>query len=75
MCALLLPENVPLRGVGPNAFAVRPKARDPVQMEGFRRAGLMRAYLEVTADNKPAVQMYRKVGFRKAKTLYKAVTF
>jgi GNAT superfamily N-acetyltransferase len=42
-------------------------------LEGFRRAGLPRAYLEVTAENGPAVRMYRAVGFRKAKTLYKAV--
>jgi GNAT superfamily N-acetyltransferase len=40
---------------------------------GFRRAGLLRAYLEVTAENAAAVRLYRNVGFRKAKTLYKAV--
>jgi ribosomal protein S18 acetylase RimI-like enzyme len=40
---------------------------------GFQQSGLRRAYLEVTADNTSAVQLYRKVGFRKAKTLYKAV--
>ncbi len=42
-------------------------------LEGFRQAGLARAYLEVTADNNRAVRLYREVGFRKAKTLYKAV--
>jgi ribosomal protein S18 acetylase RimI-like enzyme len=42
-------------------------------LEGFRRAGLRRAYLEVTAENSAAVLLYRAVGFRRAKTLYKAV--
>jgi GNAT superfamily N-acetyltransferase len=40
---------------------------------GFQRAGLRRAYLEVTAENSSAVRLYRAVGFRRAKTLYKAV--
>lgn len=42
-------------------------------LEGFYRAGLRRAYLEVTAENAGAVRLYRAVGFRRAKTLYKAV--
>lgn len=42
-------------------------------LDGFRQAGLRRAYLEVTAENASAVQMYRAVGFRRSKTLYKAV--
>ena len=42
-------------------------------LAGFREAGLRRAYLEVTADNNSAVQLYRGMGFRKSKTLYKAV--
>jgi GNAT superfamily N-acetyltransferase len=42
-------------------------------LAGFRQAGLQRVYLEVTAENSGAVQMYRNVGFRRAKTLYKAV--
>lgn len=42
-------------------------------LEGFYQAGLRRAYLEVTAQNSSAVRMYRDVGFRKSKTLYKAV--
>jgi ribosomal protein S18 acetylase RimI-like enzyme len=42
-------------------------------LEGFRQAGLRRAYLEVTAENSSAIQLYRGVGFRRAKTLYKAV--
>ena len=42
-------------------------------LDGFCRAGLRRAYLEVTAENAAAVRLYRSVGFRRAKTLYKAV--
>jgi GNAT superfamily N-acetyltransferase len=42
-------------------------------LQGFREAGLRRAYLEVTAENNAAVQLYRHLGFRRAKTLYKAV--
>ena len=42
-------------------------------LNGFRAANLARAYLEVTAENSGAVQLYRQVGFRRAKTLYKAV--
>lgn len=42
-------------------------------LEGFYQAGLRRAYLEVTAENSGAVRLYRTVGFRRAKTLYKAV--
>ena len=40
---------------------------------GFARAGLSRAYLEVTAENPAAVLLYRALGFHRAKTLYKAV--
>jgi ribosomal protein S18 acetylase RimI-like enzyme len=40
---------------------------------GFIQAGLRRAYLEVTAENTAAVRLYRNVGFRRCKTLYKAV--
>lgn len=42
-------------------------------LEGFYQAGLKKAYLEVTAENDSAVRLYRTVGFRKSKTLYKAV--
>jgi len=40
-------------------------------LEGFRQAGLARAFLEVTAQNSGAVLLYRQMGFRKARTLYK----
>ncbi len=42
-------------------------------LEGFYQAGLRRAYLEVTAENLGAVRLYRTLGFRRSKTLYKAV--
>ena len=42
-------------------------------LEGFRAAGLRRAYLEVTAENAPAIRLYREAGFKRSKTLYKAV--
>jgi GNAT superfamily N-acetyltransferase len=42
-------------------------------LNGFQQAGLRRAYLEVTAENNAAVQLYRSLGFHRAKTLYKAV--
>lgn len=41
-------------------------------LEGFRRAGLHRAYLEVTAQNTGAIRLYHRVGFRTIKTVYKA---
>ena len=40
---------------------------------GFQQAGLPRAYLEVTAENERAVELYKRLGFRRTKTLYKAV--
>lgn len=42
-------------------------------LTGFRRAGLGRAFLEVTAQNERAVQLYWRLGFRRRKTVYKAV--
>ena len=42
-------------------------------LDGFAAAGARRAFLEVTARNEPAVRMYREVGFRCYKTIYRAV--
>jgi ribosomal protein S18 acetylase RimI-like enzyme len=42
-------------------------------LHGFRDHGVKVAYLEVTADNSGAVRLYHRLGFRKMKTLYKAV--
>ncbi len=40
--------------------------------EGFRRSGLPRMHLEVTTENAGAVRLYERMGFRKAKVVYKA---
>jgi ribosomal protein S18 acetylase RimI-like enzyme len=40
---------------------------------GFQRAGLQRAFLEVTAQNHGAIRLYQRIGFSKARTVYKAV--
>lgn len=40
---------------------------------GFQQVGLPRGYLEVTAQNNSAVRLYQRLGFRRTKTLYKAV--
>ena len=42
-------------------------------LQGFRASGLSRVYLEVTAGNAPAVELYKSVGFRSTRTMYKAV--
>ena len=42
-------------------------------LAGFARFGAKRAYLEVTARNLPAVRIYRSLGFRCTKTVYRAV--
>jgi ribosomal protein S18 acetylase RimI-like enzyme len=42
-------------------------------LEGFQLARIKRVYLEVTAQNRTAIELYRTVGFRKARTVYKAV--
>jgi ribosomal protein S18 acetylase RimI-like enzyme len=42
-------------------------------LEGFRRAGLTRVGLEVTAQNDGAIRLYRRLGFTMVKTVFKAV--
>ncbi|MBX7166888.1 MAG: GNAT family N-acetyltransferase [Pirellulales bacterium] len=41
-------------------------------LNGFRAAGLRRAFLEVTAQNDGAIRLYRRLGFAKVRTVYKA---
>lgn len=41
-------------------------------IEGFRLAGLRRMHLEVTSDNTAAVRLYQRLGFRNARTVFKA---
>lgn len=42
-------------------------------LAGFQELGLPGAYLEVTAQNVYAVELYERLGFRRARTLYKVV--
>jgi hypothetical protein len=42
-------------------------------LHGLQRSGAHRANLEVTAQNDGAVRIYRRLGFRCRKTVYKAV--
>ena len=42
-------------------------------LNGFQQIGLSRVYLEVTAQNDGAVRLYKRMGFRRTKTLFKAV--
>jgi ribosomal protein S18 acetylase RimI-like enzyme len=42
-------------------------------LHGFHRARLPGAFLEVTAENTCAVRLYRRLGFRCRKTVYKTV--
>jgi GNAT superfamily N-acetyltransferase len=43
-------------------------------LHGFRAGGLRRVSLEVTAENEPAVALYRSLGFRLSRTVYKGVS-
>lgn len=42
-------------------------------LEGFRRAGVERVYLEVTSHNDGAIRLYRRLGFATTKIVFKAV--
>lgn len=42
-------------------------------LAGFRTHGLRKATLEVTARNTGAVRLYRRLGFRHVRTVYKSV--
>jgi GNAT superfamily N-acetyltransferase len=42
-------------------------------LEGFQKAGIRRAFLEVTAQNEGAIRLYQRLGFAKARTVNKAV--
>jgi GNAT superfamily N-acetyltransferase len=42
-------------------------------LHGFAATHVPKVYLEVTAENLPAVALYRSMGFRRARTLYRAV--
>jgi mycothiol synthase len=42
-------------------------------LRGFQAEDLPRAFLEVTAQNTSAIRLYNDLGFRKARTVYKAV--
>ncbi|MGL6193628.1 MAG: GNAT family N-acetyltransferase [Thermoguttaceae bacterium] len=41
-------------------------------LAGFKKSGVRRVSLEVTADNLVAVKLYQKVGFEMVQTVYKA---
>lgn len=43
-------------------------------LEGFAMARRQRVILEVTANNVPAVELYRSVGFRVVRTMYRTVS-
>jgi len=42
-------------------------------LQGFQRAGCQRVTLEVTSSNVAAVELYRQLGFRVARTMYRQV--
>jgi ribosomal protein S18 acetylase RimI-like enzyme len=55
------------RGLGLGTFMLRMAAK------GFQSVGLERMHLEVTTDNTAALRLYERLGFRRAKVVYKAV--
>ena len=54
------------RGRGLGSFLLQRAA------DGFKRSGLRRMHLEVTTDNTAAIRLYERMGFKKAKVIYKA---
>lgn len=40
-------------------------------LQGFRESGVERVYLEVTAENEGAIRLYKRLGFRTVKTVFK----
>lgn len=42
-------------------------------LEGCQAAGIHRVSLEVTANNRPAVELYRQTGFQVTRTMYRSV--
>lgn len=53
------------RGLGTQLMAA--------SLAGFASAGIRRVYLEVTAQNEAAIRLYRRLGFVRVRTIYKAV--
>jgi mycothiol synthase len=43
-------------------------------LAGFRTAGIDCVYLEATAQNDGAIRLYRRLGFTRVKTVFKAVS-
>lgn len=41
-------------------------------LRGFGDAGILRAFLEVTAENAEAVRLYERIGFERVRTVYKS---
>ncbi len=41
-------------------------------LDGFRRAGIDRVHLEVTAENDGAIRLYERLGFQTVKIVYKS---
>ncbi|MCH7988997.1 MAG: GNAT family N-acetyltransferase, partial [Planctomycetes bacterium] len=44
-------------------------------LHGFRSRSLKRVFLEVTAENRTAVDLYKSIGFSVVRTMYKSVHF